>query len=263
MIMGHTKIAFLLLSVFAAAAHAQTAGTVTLRANQTSASGSMTPVLTWSTNPVATSCRASGGWSGDRAASGTQTQTRITANTNYTLTCSWSAGTATVQWTAPTTNTNGSALTNLAQFKVLYGTSSTSFTSYKLVDDSTLRTTTVAALTPGTWYFAVRAVNSSGQESDNSNVASKAVAGATAAGTVGITITPATPTLRTTSTTVYDVVRSGGVWVRGRTVGSIAIGRACLSSFRVNSTYYQVTRSDVRITRTPRSTNLVARCATS
>ena len=38
---------------FVGAAQAQTAGVVTLRANQTSGTGSLTPVLTWSTNPAA------------------------------------------------------------------------------------------------------------------------------------------------------------------------------------------------------------------
>ena len=62
-------------------------------------------------------------------------------------------------WVAPTTNTDGSALTNLAGFKVYYGTSSTSLSSSTTVDDMTRRSATISSLTPGTWYFAVRAVN--------------------------------------------------------------------------------------------------------
>ena len=71
--MKNTRTVLFVLFLAAGAAQAQTAGTVTLRANPTSATGSIVPVLTWSTNPVATSCTASGGWSGTKAASGTQT----------------------------------------------------------------------------------------------------------------------------------------------------------------------------------------------
>src|SRR6185369_8184211 len=109
-------IAFTCLT--AGAVQAQTAGVVTLRANATSATGSIVPVLTWSTNPVATSCRASGGWSGNKSASGSETLARINATTNYTLTCSWGSGSTRVSWTAPTTNTDGSPLTDLAGFRV-------------------------------------------------------------------------------------------------------------------------------------------------
>jgi len=181
------------LFIFAGAAQAQTAGVVTLTANKTTSTGSFAPVLTWSTNPVAQTCTASGGWSGTKAEHGTQTLATISANTNYTLTCTWSAGSANVTWTAPTTNVDGSALTNLAAFKVVYGTSSTALTNSKTVDDVTSRSTTVSPLTPGTWYFAVRAVNTANAESGNSNVTSKVVTGASSARTVNITITSAPP----------------------------------------------------------------------
>ena len=255
---------FALFMVAAGAAQAQTAGVVTLTANKTSSTGSFAPVLTWSTNPVATSCTASGGWSGTKAASGTQTLATISASTNYTLTCTWGSGSANVSWTAPTTNSNGSTLTNLASFKVYYGTSSTSLTSSKAVDDVTSRSTTISSLAPGTWYFAVRAVNTAGVESSNSNVATKAVTGASAAKTVNITVTAPPPTSGyvTTSTNVWDVrQRSDGVWVRIGVVGQIALGRPCSTSFKVGAYHYLVSRSYVTLTKTPASTNLVVKCA--
>src|SRR5687768_2547725 len=187
--MDSRKLVFILFSLATAGiAHAQTAGVVTLRANQTSATGSLTPVLTWSTNPVAQSCRASGGWSGDKAASGTQTLPSITASTNFTLTCSWSGGTALVRWTAPTQNTNGTALTNLASFRVVYGTAANALNQSYTVSDVTARQATITALPPGTWYFAVRARTTANVESADSNVGSKVVTGATSASTVAITI---------------------------------------------------------------------------
>jgi serine protease len=185
-----------LLALFilaAGAAQAQTAGVVTFTANKTSSTGAFAPVLTWSTNPTAQSCTASGGWSGTKAAYGTQTLSSISVSTSYTITCAWSTGSANVTWVAPTTNSDGSALTDLAGFKVYYGTSSTSLSSSATVDDMTRRSAIVDSLSPGTWYFAVRAVNSAQKESANSNVTSKAVSGATAAKSVAITITTSTP----------------------------------------------------------------------
>jgi serine protease len=194
--MSPSKIAFIItiyLFVAAGAAQAQTAGVVTLRANSTSATGSLVPVLTWSTNPTASSCRASSGWSGNKSAAGTETLARITASTNYTLTCTWGTGSARVSWVPPTANTDGSALTNLAGFRVYYSTSNTSFTQSSTVNDMAASTTTISSLAPATWYFKVRALNSSQVESADSNIASKAVTGATSASTVGITITSSPP----------------------------------------------------------------------
>ena len=253
----------IVLSLAAGAVQAQTAGVVTLRANATSATGSMVPVLTWSTNPVATSCAASGGWSGTKAASGTQTLATIRASTNYTLTCTWGTGSATVNWTAPTTNTDGSALTNLASFRIYYGTSASSLSQKSDVTDNTRRSATISPLTPGTWYFAVRAVNTSGTESDSSNVTSKAVAGATAAKTVAITITPAAQTRYTTSTSIYDIVRSSTTnkFVLGRYVGTAPIGTPCRSAYYLTGDFYGINTGYVKLTRTPRGDTLVAHCA--
>lgn len=248
---------------FAGASYAQTAGTVTLNADRSSAQGSHVPVLTWSTSPVATTCAASGGWSGTKAASGTQTLPVISATTTFTLTCTWGSGSATVNWTAPTTNTNGSVLNNLARFNVVYGNSSTALTRSLLVTNPASRSVTLSGLASGTWYFAVRAVNSNGAESANSNVESKVVLGAAAARTVSIAITAATPTSGyvTVSRNVWDVYRkSNGVLARKGVVGSIALGKPCSTSYRVGAHHYLVSRADVTLTATPASTNLVVYC---
>ena len=249
--------------LLASMAQAQTAGTITFTANKTSATGSLTPVLTWSTTPVASSCTASGAWSGTKFASGTETLPAITANTNYTLTCSWGTGSAVVSWVAPTANTNGTPLTNLAGFAVYYGTSSTSLTQSITVNNMAARSATITPLAPGTWYFKVRAINASQVQSNDSNIASKAVVGATAARTVGITITPGVQTRKTIATLVYDIVRdSSGRWVLGRVVGTVPIGRPCRTYF-LSGDYYGVQTGYVTVTVTPRNTTLIARCALS
>ncbi len=67
------------------------APTVSLSASPTTVSSGASTALTWSSTNAA-SCTASGGWTGSRATSGTESSPALTANTTFTLTCSNSAG---------------------------------------------------------------------------------------------------------------------------------------------------------------------------
>ena len=94
----------------------------------------------------------------------------------FTLTVQQSAnGSATVSWTAPTTNTDGTPLTDLTGFRVAYGQTSNALDQSAPVSGATTTSFTVNNLVSGTWYFAVYAVNSRGAESDISNVGSKTI----------------------------------------------------------------------------------------
>lgn len=84
-------------------------------------------------------------------------------------------GTATVNWVAPSTNVDGSAITNLSGFRIAYGTSQSNLDRTVNVDNASLSTYTINDLSQGTWYFAVYARNSAGAESDISNIASKTI----------------------------------------------------------------------------------------
>src|SRR5687768_17501016 len=84
-------------------------------------------------------------------------------------------GNATISWSAPTQNTDGSALTNLAGYRIYFGTNSTSLSQSVQVGIGT-QTYVVENLARGTWYFSVKAYTSTGVESDNSNLASKTIA---------------------------------------------------------------------------------------
>jgi len=86
-----------------------------------------------------------------------------------------SNGSATLSWTAPTENTDGSALSNLSGYRIRYGTSASSLTSTITITNASVTTYVIEDLAPATWYFAVTAVNSTGSESSNSNVASKQI----------------------------------------------------------------------------------------
>jgi hypothetical protein len=80
---------------------------------------------------------------------------------------------ATLSWTPPTQNTDGSTLTNLAGYRLYYGTSATALTQSVQIANPSVSTYVIDGLTPTTYYFAVRAYTSGGAESANSNVASK------------------------------------------------------------------------------------------
>ncbi|MBI1911384.1 MAG: fibronectin type III domain-containing protein [Deltaproteobacteria bacterium] len=93
------------------------------------------------------------------------------------------AGEATLSWTAPATNTNGSQLADLTGYKVYYGTASGSYSN--IIDVGNVTSYKVANLSSGTtYYFAVTAYNSVGTESAYSNEATKTIQAADTAGPV-------------------------------------------------------------------------------
>jgi hypothetical protein len=83
--------------------------------------------------------------------------------------------TADVSWTPPTTNTNGSALTDLAGYIIYYGTSNGKLNQTINVPSAGTTNYVVPGLTTGTWYFAVAAYTNTGLESTLSSVASKTI----------------------------------------------------------------------------------------
>ena len=88
-----------------------------------------------------------------------------------------STGSATVKWVAPTENSNGTALTNLAGYTVYYGTDASTLSqgqSVKVANPAAL-SYTVSGLASGTWYFAVASYTTGGQASALSAVSSKTI----------------------------------------------------------------------------------------
>jgi hypothetical protein len=86
-----------------------------------------------------------------------------------------STGAATLSWTPPTRNTDGSTLTNLAGYRIYYGTSSGALTKTITVNSAGIASYVVSDLSPATYYFAITAFNSSGAESPRSAVVTKVV----------------------------------------------------------------------------------------
>ena len=84
------------------------------------------------------------------------------------------SGSASLSWTAPTTNSDGSSLSNLAGYRIHYGTT-TAMTQLVQVASPGITTYTLGNLSSGTWYFAVSAYASTGAEGSLSNTASKSI----------------------------------------------------------------------------------------
>jgi len=86
-----------------------------------------------------------------------------------------STGAATLNWTAPQFNTDGSALTDLAGYRVYWGTSQNNYPNSKTIPGMGAPTSAVVdQLTPGTWYFVVTAYTAN-NESAYSNIATKTI----------------------------------------------------------------------------------------
>jgi len=79
---------------------------------------------------------------------------------------------AVLSWEAPTTNTNGSALTDLAGYRIYYGENPSRLSQSVPIKTIGVQTYEIDNLSAGTWYFAIMAVTSAGTESRLSNVVS-------------------------------------------------------------------------------------------
>ncbi len=84
-------------------------------------------------------------------------------------------GSTTLNWTAPTLNDDGTALTDLAGYKIYYGQSSGAYGNPIQIDNPSVTTYLVDGLVPSTYYFAATAFNTAGVESGFSNEAVKVV----------------------------------------------------------------------------------------
>lgn len=142
------------------------------------------------------------------------------------------AGDATLSWTAPTQNTDGSALTDLAGFTIYGGTvqggpyGDVSIT----ISNPTTTTFVVSGLTEDTTYFfVVTAFNSADpvRESDFSNEATKTIP----------PLVPNPPTMLVVQAlTAFDIVKQKDKYIL-LAVGTVPAGTACDPNQTVNGHY--------------------------
>jgi hypothetical protein len=93
----------------------------------------------------------------------------------FSITVKQVIGSATLSWQPPTQNADGSPLTNLAGYKIRYGTTSNSLDNAVQVASPGVTSAVIENLTAATWYFAVVAYNTAGVESDLSSLAQKTI----------------------------------------------------------------------------------------
>lgn len=131
-----------------------TTGSTTSQTAATSTSGSTTSTRGGSTT--------TGSTTGDSVTDGPTTSGPTT--TTAPPAASASTG-VTLGWVAPTQNSNGTPITDLAGYKIHYGTMSQDYTQEVAIDNPSLSRYVVDSLPSGTYYFAITAYNSKGIES--------------------------------------------------------------------------------------------------
>lgn len=113
-----------------------------------------TGATTSSTSPAAVADQAA-------PAANTTAGNPSTASTPSTV----SGSSITLGWQPPTQNTDGTPITDLAGYKIHYGTSSSSYEQTVTVQNAGLTRYVVDNLPSGKYYFAITAYNSKGVES--------------------------------------------------------------------------------------------------
>jgi hypothetical protein len=114
-------------------------------------------------------CGGGGGDSGSSVGAGTPPPTTNPPPPSGTL------GSATISWTAPTQNTDGSALTDLAGYEIRFGQTASDLDSILTINGVGSQDRVIENLTKGTWYFSVAARNSQGLVSAHSDPVSKVI----------------------------------------------------------------------------------------
>ena len=82
-------------------------------------------------------------------------------------------GSATLSWSPPTSNVDGTPVTNLAGYRVKYGQQASNLSETVSVPSPGITSVVIENLSTGTWYFAVSAYTTANIESDLSNLAQK------------------------------------------------------------------------------------------
>ncbi len=99
----------------------------------------------------------------------------LTSTTNAPPVISGVLGAATLDWMPPTTNMDGSPLADLAGYRIYWGTTPGSYPNSVTVNNPGLASYMVENLVPSTYYFVTTAFNTSGIESEFSNIAQKTI----------------------------------------------------------------------------------------
>ncbi len=150
------------------------------------------------------------------------------------------AGSITVSWGAPTENTDGTPLIDLAGYKLYYGTASGNYPGVIDVDNASVVTWAIENLPANTYYIVATAYNTAGIESVYSNEVVKTVPDDPKV--------PGPPTGLTVGAdlTAYSVIKIENGFVL-LAVGTVPAGTECDSAQSVNG-HNAVDRDTVQMT---------------
>ena len=95
----------------------------------------------------------------------TTTTTGSSTTTAPPTSTTTSSSVVTLGWIAPTQNNNGTPITDLAGYKIHYGTASQDYTQVVSITNPSLSRYVLDSLASGTYYFAISSYNSQGLES--------------------------------------------------------------------------------------------------
>ena len=180
-----------LLSLLLLALPVSAQNIISFTAEVTSGVETVVPVLTWDTTPLADDCIASGDWSGSKGPAGTETLAAISMGATYNILCEWLDATATLSWTAPTQNTDGTPYTDPKGFRIYYGMSQDGpYDNIVDIQDPNVTTHVVSPLVSGVWFFVTTAYNLNDVESTFSNEVMKILGLSGETESVGITVNP-------------------------------------------------------------------------
>jgi hypothetical protein len=204
-------------------------------------------------------------WTGLKSPVGSQTLTGIKLTADYKIECTGPAGTgsATLSWTPPNTNTDGSVLTNLAGYRIVWGLTSNTLGNQIQIANPGTTSYVVDKLPGGTLLFAVKAYSSVGIESDPSNIQTKTITVAppvvtTASVTITVQTQPAPPVLSTVDTTAYSVNKATDALALNA-VGTVALGVSCKPEYDANGLNV-VPRNLVKFKTATKPLVVVAKC---
>lgn len=82
-------------------------------------------------------------------------------------------GSVTLSWAPPTTNADGSTITDLAGYRIYYGRSAGALDEMVVINNAGTTRWVVENLSSATWYFSMTSYNASGIESARSSVVSR------------------------------------------------------------------------------------------
>ena len=159
----------------------------------------------------------------------------------------------TLSWTAPTLNTDGTPITNLAGFNVRYGLDGIAGPNYSMVKqiaNPALRSVVVDQLGPGKWSFVVTAYNSAGAESAYSNRVQREF--------LEVVIPNSPLNVQQANINVYSISKTTNAFIL-LVVGTVPANTACDPNQSVNG-HYVVPRAAVTWSGSARPDVVVAKC---